>query len=186
MHGHGAHVRLRSVFGHAVNAPSRSVHGALSFRARYRRAPPPSFHASSSREHVHLVGAQRDRSHPGRFPTWTRRALVPPFCVRPSRALPRSFNARPRRDHAAPFGARPRVATAIPFRLRSGHAAPPLFLASSSREHVHLVGAKPDRSCPGLFRTITRSALAPPFCVCLLYTSPSPRDQRGARMPSSA
>ena len=24
------------------------------------------------------------------------------------------------------------------------------------------------------------------LCVCLLYTSPSPRDQRGSRMPSSA
>ena len=24
------------------------------------------------------------------------------------------------------------------------------------------------------------------MCVCLLYTSPSPRDQRGSRMPSSA
>ena len=24
------------------------------------------------------------------------------------------------------------------------------------------------------------------FAVCLLYTSPSPRDQRGSRMPSSA
>ena len=24
------------------------------------------------------------------------------------------------------------------------------------------------------------------FTICLLYTSPSPRDQRGARMPSSA
>ena len=24
------------------------------------------------------------------------------------------------------------------------------------------------------------------FCICLLYTSPSPRDQRGSRMPSSA
>ena len=24
------------------------------------------------------------------------------------------------------------------------------------------------------------------FCYCLLYTSPSPRDQRGSRMPSSA
>ena len=23
-------------------------------------------------------------------------------------------------------------------------------------------------------------------CACLLYTSPSPRDQRGSRMPSSA
>ena len=25
-----------------------------------------------------------------------------------------------------------------------------------------------------------------PFAICLLYTSPSPRDQRGSRMPSSA
>ena len=25
-----------------------------------------------------------------------------------------------------------------------------------------------------------------PFYTCLLYTSPSPRDQRGSRMPSSA
>ena len=24
------------------------------------------------------------------------------------------------------------------------------------------------------------------YCSCLLYTSPSPRDQRGSRMPSSA
>ena len=24
------------------------------------------------------------------------------------------------------------------------------------------------------------------ICLCLLYTSPSPRDQRGSRMPSSA
>ena len=24
------------------------------------------------------------------------------------------------------------------------------------------------------------------ICICLLYTSPSPRDQRGSRMPSSA
>ena len=29
-------------------------------------------------------------------------------------------------------------------------------------------------------------ATAIPFTACLLYTSPSPRDQRGSRMPSSA
>ena len=34
--------------------------------------------------------------------------------------------------------------------------------------------------------TISKSAKGPVFDVCLLYTSPSPRDQRGARMPSSA
>ena len=28
--------------------------------------------------------------------------------------------------------------------------------------------------------------LAPRYRYCLLYTSPSPRDQRGSRMPSSA
>ena len=28
--------------------------------------------------------------------------------------------------------------------------------------------------------------VAPGCCGCLLYTSPSPRDQRGSRMPSSA
>ena len=28
--------------------------------------------------------------------------------------------------------------------------------------------------------------LPPEFLSCLLYTSPSPRDQRGSRMPSSA
>ena len=28
--------------------------------------------------------------------------------------------------------------------------------------------------------------LAAEFLICLLYTSPSPRDQRGSRMPSSA
>ena len=30
------------------------------------------------------------------------------------------------------------------------------------------------------------SASTPQFSACLLYTSPSPRDQRGSRMPSSA
>ena len=30
------------------------------------------------------------------------------------------------------------------------------------------------------------SAILPKLDVCLLYTSPSPRDQRGSRMPSSA
>ena len=33
-------------------------------------------------------------------------------------------------------------------------------------------------------RTVSRSTVS--VSVCLLYTSPSPRDQRGSRMPSSA
>ena len=35
-------------------------------------------------------------------------------------------------------------------------------------------------------RGIVRRKRAAAPCVCLLYTSPSPRDQRGSRMPSSA
>ena len=31
-----------------------------------------------------------------------------------------------------------------------------------------------------------RILISPGPCTCLLYTSPSPRDQRGSRMPSSA
>ena len=34
--------------------------------------------------------------------------------------------------------------------------------------------------------TFTASANCGLYCGCLLYTSPSPRDQRGSRMPSSA
>ena len=33
---------------------------------------------------------------------------------------------------------------------------------------------------------IDRPAILTEFKTCLLYTSPSPRDQRGSRMPSSA
>ena len=40
------------------------------------------------------------------------------------------------------------------------------------------------------FSSIIKNALNKPFKIrkstCLLYTSPSPRDQRGSRMPSSA
>ena len=36
------------------------------------------------------------------------------------------------------------------------------------------------------WRTAAVMAMAPPPETCLLYTSPSPRDQRGSRMPSSA
>ena len=33
---------------------------------------------------------------------------------------------------------------------------------------------------------LSANQLGLPYRVCLLYTSPSPRDQRGSRMPSSA
>ena len=33
---------------------------------------------------------------------------------------------------------------------------------------------------------VTEKGVSSTFYICLLYTSPSPRDQRGSRMPSSA
>ena len=38
----------------------------------------------------------------------------------------------------------------------------------------------------GLHVSILKNPLGAHFITCLLYTSPSPRDQRGSRMPSSA
>ena len=37
-----------------------------------------------------------------------------------------------------------------------------------------------------LLGAMVRSELRERGLICLLYTSPSPRDQRGSRMPSSA
>ena len=44
-------------------------------------------------------------------------------------------------------------------------------------------GVRSDVAFP--FKSVTESPKAS-LNVCLLYTSPSPRDQRGSRMPSSA
>ena len=38
----------------------------------------------------------------------------------------------------------------------------------------------------GLINVVAGIMLVPEYGICLLYTSPSPRDQRGSRMPSSA
>ena len=38
----------------------------------------------------------------------------------------------------------------------------------------------------GADRVITDETVLKKNSICLLYTSPSPRDQRGSRMPSSA
>ena len=42
---------------------------------------------------------------------------------------------------------------------------------------------RPDSRAP---RNASGTCYRVPSCACLLYTSPSPRDQRGSRMPSSA
>ena len=57
-----------------------------------------------------------------------------------------------------------------------------LILAAGGREE-----AKQDRLINAGGRiTLSMPDHAPSARACLLYTSPSPRDQRGSRMPSSA
>ena len=46
--------------------------------------------------------------------------------------------------------------------------------------------AKLDARLNGTRTRVVDLSLTAAFIVCLLYTSPSPRDQRGSRMPSSA
>ena len=64
-----------------------------------------------------------------------------------------------------------------------------LMVSLFANGHCLLVGV------PGLAKTLIVKSLADvlglnfnriQFTPCLLYTSPSPRDQRGSRMPSSA
>ena len=52
---------------------------------------------------------------------------------------------------------------------------------------VRLIGLPDrDRFVAGFERLSPESRYRRFFVPCLLYTSPSPRDQRGSRMPSSA
>ena len=51
-------------------------------------------------------------------------------------------------------------------------------LYRTTRKHQHVIKSR--RACFHLFFDRSR------VIACLLYTSPSPRDQRGSRMPSSA
>ena len=77
-------------------------------------------------------------------------------------------------------------------------ALAPIALAQNPKPHiVHIVaddlGWKDvgfngctDIKTPNLDALAAGGAKLAQFYVCLLYTSPSPRDQRGSRMPSSA
>ena len=62
-------------------------------------------------------------------------------------------------------------------------------VAARKSERIHIVVDTQERnrsrSLP-TFRILTSISAAALLLVCLLYTSPSPRDQRGSRMPSSA
>ena len=63
-----------------------------------------------------------------------------------------------------------------PTKVRCIHAT---FIG---REKADANYTETKRDSDGKRRTVTKTATE----YCLLYTSPSPRDQRGSRMPSSA
>ena len=52
----------------------------------------------------------------------------------------------------------------------------PTDFGSKPNSQVSLI----DAAMPGMLPVINK------FCICLLYTSPSPRDRSSSRMPSSA
>ena len=63
-----------------------------------------------------------------------------------------------------------------------------VLVAATGDDRVNLVCSLLSRSEFGVGRTVARvnNPLDDWLFDCLLYTSPSPRDQRGSRMPSSA
>ena len=69
-----------------------------------------------------------------------------------------------------------------------------IYDSGSPTDRVPLDGLKADcflalgdnDSALGCYERILENQSDAPYWVCLLYTSPSPRDQRGSRMPSSA
>ena len=61
-----------------------------------------------------------------------------------------------------------------------------ILKADSNRAYDHYEEMISDDGQDGLARELARMNLPANIYTCLLYTSPSPRDQRGSRMPSSA
>ena len=61
-----------------------------------------------------------------------------------------------------------------------------VLLASGVKEHVDALVGNGDASLMVEELTEAQYLLEDETFSCLLYTSPSPRDQRGSRMPSSA
>ena len=55
-----------------------------------------------------------------------------------------------------------------------------VYYKSESHDFAYSDGAQAEQKLQDVLSTTTNLA------SCLLYTSPSPRDQRGSRMPSSA
>ena len=67
--------------------------------------------------------------------------------------------------------------------IEDGYADPDKF---GDADSVTAIDLKEHTVMPGLMDMHTHLMMQHHKKVCLLYTSPSPRDQRGSRMPSSA
>ena len=68
----------------------------------------------------------------------------------------------------------------------SQHKQPTSLQASIQPTDAGYVFEHSNRQQLPLSPTTTANKVREPGTICLLYTSPSPRDQRGSRMPSSA
>ena len=110
-----------------------------------------------------------------------------------SRLLRRAVGLRCPIEHARAAAAAPTAARALPSLHPSGGEVP--FTTSSSSAHdgdADKSGAcerkRPgDDGLPIVYHPAYSKPVMPDgHRFCLLYTSPSPRDQRGSRMPSSA
>ena len=83
------------------------------------------------------------------------------------------------------------VHDAIPWAGHVNYAASKggvMLMMKSIAQEVAPYRIRVNSICPGAIRTPinTDAWQTPEAYACLLYTSPSPRDQRGSRMPSSA
>ena len=98
------------------------------------------------------------------------RVIMPPSRVprpaAPQFEIPESHTDRRREPTAPEFDSQP------------SHAAERAAPASQKKSNAPLIG--------GIAVMIAALAGGGWWFTCLLYTSPSPRDQRGSRMPSSA
>ena len=58
--------------------------------------------------------------------------------------------------------------------------------AISEGDDIYVIDPDLCTECVGHFDEPQCVVICPVDCICLLYTSPSPRDKRQSRMPSSA
>ena len=79
--------------------------------------------------------------------------------------------------------------TTLPLRTAAAENRPDVlfFAVDDMNDWISLLDPKSPIKTPNLERLASRGMLfTRAYCICLLYTSPSPRDAHESRMPSSA